>query len=349
MNPATFCLAAPLLVMAQPSRQRAFVASLAVHLFADHDILSTGEFLRASGSSLSPWLLWFAAAVLQSVPWTMLWGRLPFRLSVAVLVSAIPPFGIIGWNNALHGAGMLFPGWGALGIVSTLALLEIALSNRIAMAGVLVLIGTVPPYTAYTSLPSVPREWTAVRSNYGDIFHHPRPIELVEAVDRMASESSATVVAFPESMIPRWTDATPLFLSGDVLRNKTLIVGSTLPRGQRGYRNVAVVTGRDSHMVDQRIPVPIAMWRPWSDDGAGLNLWSSPVRRISGLDAAVLICYEQLLPWSYLTLLSRRVDVLIGISNVYWVRNTRIPRMQSACLESWARLFGVPYLEAVNR
>ncbi len=339
MNPATFCLAAPLFVMAQPSRKLASIASLAVNLFASYDILFTGEFLRAAGNPLPPSSLWLAAAILQTLPWALLWAgpSVPFRLSLAVLVSAIPPFGLIGWNSALHGAGMLFPGFGILGIFCTLALLEIALASRTAMIGVIILAFAIPAYTATTSLPPPPADWCAVRTNHGDIFNHPSPIELVESVGEIASESSANVVVFPESMIPRWTDATPLFLPGDLLRRKAVVVGSTLPRG-RGYRNVAVAVGQHSFVLDQRIPVPVAMWRPWADDGAPLNLWTSPIRSVGGRKAAFLICYEQLLPWSYLTLLFRRVDLLVGISNVYWVRGTRIPKVQSRCLESWARL-----------
>ena len=74
------------------------------------------------------------------------------------------------------------------------------------------------------------------------------------------------------------------------------------------------------------MPVPFSMWRPGSDDGA-IPAWFSPQSAmIDGRKAAFLICYEQLLIWPPLVALSTDPDVLVGMSNDWWARDTNIPR-----------------------
>jgi len=46
----------------------------------------------------------------------------------------------------------------------------------------------------------------------------------------------------------------------------------------------------------QRIPVPIAMWKPHKpNDGVPLRLLGPGAKMIAGKRTAILICYEQLL------------------------------------------------------
>jgi apolipoprotein N-acyltransferase len=100
---------------------------------------------------------------------------------------------------------------------------------------------------------------------------------------------------------------------------------------------------------DQRIPVPLAMWKPWGGrDGVPLNLLGPATARIAGERAAILICYEQLLPWSYLSSLWQQPTVLVGMSNANWTKETVIPRNQEATLKAWGSLLGVPVISATN-
>ena len=64
---------------------------------------------------------------------------------------------------------------------------------------------------------------------------------------------------------------------------------------------------------------------------------------------AFLICYEQLLVWPILQSAVERPTVIVGMANQYWLRDTNIPAVQRACIEAWARLFGVPFLISENR
>ena len=79
-----------------------------------------------------------------------------------------------------------------------------------------------------------------------------------------------------------------------------------------------------------------------------MNLLAPGTSDIGGQRVAVLICYEQLLVWPMLRSAIERPTLLIAASNEVWTARTRIPAIQHACVRSWARLFGLPLISAVN-
>jgi apolipoprotein N-acyltransferase len=102
--------------------------------------------------------------------------------------------------------------------------------------------------------------------------------------------------------------------------------------------------------VDQRIPIPLTMWKPLTpEDGVRLNLFGpSTISPIDGQRAAILICYEQLLPLAALQSLYEHPTVLIGIANDYWAKDTYFPNIQSADMQAWGLLFHLPVLTSTN-
>jgi hypothetical protein len=67
----------------------------------------------------------------------------------------------------------------------------------------------------------------------------------------------------------------------------------------RPYRNTIVIRGTQFGAFDQRVPVPIGMWKPLTDSGVPLNLLGTGTVQLAGRRAAVLICYEQLIVWPH--------------------------------------------------
>ena len=112
--------------------------------------------------------------------------------------------------------------------------------------------------------------------------------------------------------------------------------------------NTLVVIGAESATYYQRIPVPIGMWRPLTGTGVPLRLAASGILSLDHQRAAVLICYEQMLTFPILASMLQHPTVIVGISNTFWVDGTTIPRYQATAVRGWARLFGLPYLLAVN-
>ncbi len=120
------------------------------------------------------------------------------------------------------------------------------------------------------------------------------------------------------------------------------IVGSDV------YRNAIVIRGGQSGTFLQRIPVPVGMWHPFSEDGVPLNLSGPGVIRIGNQRAAILICYEQLLTWPFLVSAVAHPTVIIATANEYWVEQTPIPRYQATAVRAWARLFRISSVSAAN-
>jgi len=114
------------------------------------------------------------------------------------------------------------------------------------------------------------------------------------------------------------------------------------------YRNVAIIRGTQSGIFFQRVPVPVSMWKPFWRGGVPLHLGGPAVLELGGERAALLICYEQVIPWTALTAALAHPTLFVGMSNDHWATGTPILQWQALCLRAWSRLFWIPYLLAVN-
>ena len=351
-----FGMVLPVLVLRQSNRMRATATAFAYFLAAGADILHVGPYLATTESASVPlWWFWFGAAFLQSLIWCWCWDtEVRFlRTTLALFLSAVPPLGFIGWAHPFHAAGLLFPTFGLTGLLCTISLIVLATRK----AEVLVLVAALAFFSSRYQLEPKGISWAGLNTQYGDVFSGDDPLAVMDAVAREARENPAVVQVWPESIVPHWNQSTDLFWSEIIAdakqRGKTLAFGSTIgipdPFRLR-LRNVVIIQGREEALpVDQRTPILGATWHPVTGNGVPLELFASPLREFAGQRAAFLICYEQLLAWSYLSLLLDRPTVLVGVANTYWVANTSIPAVQTACLQSWARLFNIPLVQAVNQ
>jgi hypothetical protein len=136
----------------------------------------------------------------------------------------------------------------------------------------------------------------------------------------------------------------------EVLRSGSTrtIHGPTLSPLSERVDNTMLLVGAESAIFNQRVPVPVGMWRPFSRVSVPLRLNAPGVLGIDHQRAAVLICYEQMLTFPILASMLQHPTVIVGISNTFWVDHTTIPRYQASALRAWAKLFRLPYLLAVN-
>jgi hypothetical protein len=58
------------------------------------------------------------------------------------------------------------------------------------------------------------------------------------------------------------------------------------------------------------------VWKPFSRGGAPLHLSGPAVLELGGERAALLICYEQVIPWTVLTAALAHPTLFVGMSNV---------------------------------
>ncbi len=351
----------PAICFLQSRRSHAFFASLGYYAAASSIIIPGAKtfFGPNTGLAVAIWL-WIPASVLLALPYAVLWSdrreSLLWRAPLAVLASVPPPLGIIGWANPLTAAGILFPGTAWFGLLLVLALVGLSpLRPRTAVCSlaVLALIANI----VYAGTPAPPAEWEGINTTFGGLgLKSSSPLaefSAAEAIQQRALESTAQVIVFPETVVPRWSFATELFWEKTLLNlaseGKTIVVGAGIAiPGSTKYENAVVIRGAENDVFLQRIPVPIGMWEPVGPWGVPLHLNGASWITIGGSRIAILVCYEQFLTWPTLQSLLSRPTVLLGLANLYWARHTRIPRVQSDLLRVWGRLFRVPIVSVVN-
>jgi apolipoprotein N-acyltransferase len=216
-------------------------------------------------------------------------------------------------------------------------------------ATVLVLLIAVCSNLRWKQLPP-PRDWqalSATRQGHSEF-------DFREQLQARTLGAGARVVVLPEGAIGGWTPATEAFWEFTIrelaTRDKAVIITAPRPTGSSLINSTFSRGADDSLDFSQRVPVPIAMWNPFRIGGSfEMNALGPSNAIFLKVRVAPLICYEQLLAWTSLTAVAARPAVLLGIGNAEWTHDTVVPSVQSACLRSWARLFSIPYLEAVKK
>jgi predicted amidohydrolase len=357
------------------------------------------RYLSPAESFITPAAIWIFCTVLLAAPWALTWTAsrrdLLWRVPAVLLITAIPPLGLIDFLSPLVGAGLLFPSCGWFGFFLLLALpgTLLGMGKARTWRWLLIAVAVVASIAAnlFEREPLPLSRWEAVDTKLGDVSKPFKDYEAAQFIQTRVAESKADVLVFPEYVIPRWSEATQAFwahtLARSAQRGQILVLGAAIPRpyasgslkqarsldfspaiaalkdplsktglfttstavlSEEPFDNSVIVLGSERSIFRQRIPVPLGMWRPFSDLSVPLRLAGSGVVRIDNQCAAILICYEQLIPWPVLTSMLERPTVIVGISNTFWFNGTAVPRYQQSAMRAWARLFASPLISAVN-
>ena len=249
---------------------------------------------------------------------------------------------------------MLFPNSSWAGLLAVLSLPILLFNERTRGVTTLVAVVAIVVLNLIWRAPSAPEGWVAEQTH----IHRDRisndlgEFEIEQKLQQTARASSAQVLIFPEGAVCRWTDATQAFWSATLSRpGKVLVIGGGIPiAGSTQFENAVVIAGaRGSSAFYQRVPVPLAMWNPFLPNGTvPIHLFGPTMVKVGQDRIAILICYEQLLTWPMLRSALAKPTLLIGVSNSIWCKSTAVASVQRACLQSWARLFGLPVLSAEN-
>jgi apolipoprotein N-acyltransferase len=360
-------LLAPLFLYHAQSRLHSYAILFCYYIGASWPLIPGARtFFGARGNTIEGILLCLSASALLAIPAALLFTKnrtvRPFAIAAMFLLTAVPPLGIIGWASPFLSAGVLFPGTAWFGVIGMLALLPLLGRFPVQTATTVALIALLA--NGFYKPPSPPVGWQAINTQFGGAGQGDPDFlsEFIssEQMQRTITQSNAQVLVFPEHVVTQWTQATEAFwhesLDNLAARHATLIIGVGLPRASRSsaragqaYYNALLLRSQREHTVYyQRIPVPIAMWKPFTLDGVPLNLLRPGTIPIRNERAAVLICYEQLLVWPFLSSAFEHPTILITVANDYWAKNTPIPQIQEVSAAVWARLFRLPVLSAVN-
>lgn len=316
------------------------------------------------------WAMWALSSLLLSLPYVFLWTknprRKPIQFLLAVVLTALPPLGLIGWCSPLAVAGIVFPGlrWIGLGLTMCLFLLLVVRNWHwtlfmvlAAMIANLTVVGLqqtrdLPRWagqdTAFSRLAS------AGANDAGQRLAALDRIEWVKAYVNSMPPNSVRVL--PETILGPFDGIADFALQEAETtlqaRRSRLLVGAELPQSNGEYKNALIVLGArqgEDRAAVQGVPVPVAMWKPWASDGAIASPFGRDnVVSVSGSRAGAMVCYEQVLAYSFLWLMLERPDVVVAVSNVWWARETSIPNIQSQMVSSFSRLFGVQAVTAKN-
>lgn len=361
-------LVAPLLVYQAKSRKHAYASMFCYYAAASWPVIPGARaFFGLQGTPLSGLFLCLAAAALLALPWGSLFtrarGRTALSVPLCILLTAIPPLGIIGWASPLLSAGVLFPGSKWFGLALIFVFLSIFRFKPAQSVLCLTLFALVFQFQ-YTQ-PQLPAGWEAVNTNYGGSgqgdTNFTTEYNTHQSMQSTILESRAAVLLFPEHLVTNWNESTEVFW-GDTLtsvatQHRTILIGAGInqpgdsrnPFHQNSYLNVVLARGEDNTaLYQERIPIPIAMWKPFGDEGVPLNLFARGTIHVHNQNAAVLICYEQIVVWPFLSSALQHPTILLTTANDYWAKDTWIPAIQQSSTASWARLFHLPALSATN-
>jgi hypothetical protein len=258
-HPAGIIAAAamPLVCLTPVTRKAAFQSSFVYHAAGLWPIVpGLAGYFGASKMLLIPITVWIVTAIVLSVPWTIAWtshrSHFFWRAPLALLATIVPPLGVFGFASPLTGAGYLFPGTRWVGLVAVGFLPGIVLSTGALplrrRCAVLCIVGTLALELAiggrlHATGDATPfSEWTAVNTHFGDVGQPFSDFFAAQFVQRKAAESSARVLIFPESVVPRWSESTEAFWRQSLDRCRTrgqiLAIGAGLPAKTETTRGI---------------------------------------------------------------------------------------------------------------
>jgi hypothetical protein len=355
-------LAFPLLWANSPSRLASGLVASGYFLTASRGLpQGVGTYYAADlWPGLLLWLLASVSFVLvHAVLWTQHhgWRRATGYLAVLIFM-ALPPFGITGWAHPITAAGVLFPGWGWVGLAVTTAGL-VGMTSRLWPAMAVIFSSSWIWSAATWNDANPPERWRAVDLQMGATLGRDNSLrrqqKLIETARKVATDPRGSTVVLPESALGFWTPTTARFWQSSLAATNMTVVGGAVIIDAGGYDNVLVeASAKGSRILyRERMPVPGAMWQPWlawfgQAGGARAHFFDNPLVDVGSTKVAPLICYEQLIVWPILQSMIHDPDIVVAVGNGWWTEGTAIVDIQRASAQAWARLFDKPLVFSFN-
>lgn len=367
----------PLWWSAARRRASAWGGVLLLYLLGAHEQPTAIAQVLPSVSPLGGRMIWGLHALVLSLPWAWCWqppgqSALKRGLSgVAVLGwGLLPPWGLIGWLHPLTLSGVLFPAWGRGGLLAT-ALLWGAWSARRGTWVRTLLLAALLANATYRA-PPLPAGWQALDTHLGQAGSQlwqrlERQNQIMQLVQQQWAQSGAQrprVLLLPESITGVWTAAEAYWwstLSHHIQQGPdTLVLGAIASDDLGHAQNAAqLISAPQVRWVWARQPIPLADWTPWANDGLATHWFSERIQEwplnqgfglVAGKRVLFSFCFEELLvlPQLVSALGPGTPQVLLSLSNHGWARGLREPEVQAIQGRWWARLWGIPVLQADN-
>lgn len=348
-----------------PGRLQAFLLFFGYFLAGASDTPAAADAFFGKGIAVSV-ALWVTHAAILALPFGLLHGARwkPLRFSLALVLVSIPPIGILGWLSPLLAAGAVFPGVGLAGYAGMIILLALAAwvpsintkpAKRGFVVGSLAMVFVADVISAGQPQPD---DWFGQNTSMGeypeDVFEQIAHHKALRSMSTESIEAGAKLVLLPEGIAGMWSPVMGAVWSGVAQlaeeNGATVLIGASTSESGGGTRmNSIVAIGADTFQTHARMPMPVSLWKPWSDESYASNMFSSGLVMVQGREAATSICYEDMLVWPLVWSFAAGDPVAILSSGNNWFGNASASRIQRISVELQARLYGVPLIRAVNQ
>lgn len=331
-----------------------------------------GAFEGFFGSGSSPFAgygLWFLSSVLLSLPWAVAhrWSKVGksrlIAAMAALVVVSVPPIGLFGWLNPAigfflitqgHGAASLLAGaafMSALVVCSTTRRRSITAFTAFALCAALSFAFQPPVEEPEHWIGMNPRGGSLMEAKHGEVGRY---FEVASKTRDFVLTGQGRAVAWPETFVGEWSDNAASYFEdalGQDLRESAgfLLVGTEVPKDGKHTNSLKVYDGHQWQQADAVHAVPVASWRPWSDEGIEVDWLQENVHELAGQRVWLSICFEDYIVWPHLrAILAGRPDLLLAIANGWWAKDAAALEIQRHHVEAWARIAGVPLLRSIN-
>ncbi len=354
-------IALPIAAALATDRKSRFAAAAAYYLIGSSPIVGAVRGYWGPGHELAGIGAWLAASAALAAPWA--WAGSAIGVVFAILATALPPLGVIGWLSPLNAAGVLFPGTGLTGVVLAIALLAAVAAiaagrlpaspafRNVLYAGLAAVVVLSAALIATASPARPPAGWvgvsTAVLPAHGDAIAEIRNNEaIIRAIELQAPD--ARVVVLPESVVEGWFSGTRQQFGHAVAPGQTWILGVQADSRDGAY----VVQPGYSPVKPAAIAAGLLLGGDWIPGQAGtlLPAWWQQTFTVDGKRVWAALCIEQLQSWTWIEAAFQRPDVIAAMTNSWWTATSnQAPMIQAASTRAWAQLLRVPVLSSTNR
>lgn len=303
-------------------------------------------------------IVWFGSSLIILIPYSLIWSRKKniryLLLPLLIIVLILPPFGFVSWVNPIINAALIFPGLGFFGLLLFLCSFYAAIFLPKYQRMFFISILSIFIITNKTT-PVTPNDIQTLNSNYDydlnqknfekDYF---RQLEILERTNK----SSKNILVASENILGYYNSNSGMIWD-QVKDNKTLYAGAYIKNklNPNMFDNVVMsITAEEKKVIyKQRVPILVSMWKPWSNEGAKAYLFDNPIVKVDNKLISFFVCYEQNLDFTFLHSAAYDPDLFIGISNLWWAKDTTIETIQHNKLKLYSLLFDKPLIYAVNR
>jgi len=320
--------------------------------------------------------VYLTAALLSSLAWIVFWGKtkktkiVSFLAAQAILI--LPPIGLIAWVNPILVAGLITPSVGRLGgffgLIVGFGLFFILIylmifglnvikkqfytqkTTMYIMMNFVLLLGIAYNSSVHILKNNFNSGILAINSNenyetgtVSPLVDYKRQMKYLNQIENSSDE----FFLLPENSLGYVTAANGLVWQNT---NKTILAGASYRDTNDTYYNTLslVKNGSIEPIYEERVPVPVSMWKPWNNSGAHANIFGKGGFILNNKKYGVLICYEQLIMWTWLQTMLHDPAKILAISNLWWAKDTNILKIQEQNIQLWSLLFDKPYVFSYN-